>query len=176
MESLSMSAMPRRIRAISLLRLAFAALFCAGAACGGQPYGLRDHRLGRVPPGDAANRDAYLLQTKKPRYPSQLYQRFVEGYVVVEYEISPEGNVVHPRAAAAEPQGVFEQFAVEAAREWRFAPKLVGGQPVETLKKRSLVAFCVEDTGSAPLRRPRVCQGKDGFRETVEALKAKPSE
>ncbi len=44
--------------------------------------------------------------------------------------VDAEGGVREVQVQAAEPAGVFEEKAVEAARKWRFEPAVFKGAPV----------------------------------------------
>lgn len=61
-----------------------------------------------------------LLSAPSPRYPVMAQRRKLEGQVVVQFTIQPDGSVASPRVVSAEPAGVFEEAALVAARRWRF--------------------------------------------------------
>lgn len=63
-----------------------------------------------------------LLRRVEPVYPRFARRRGVEGYVLVEFGLDAQGVVQDPRVLNAEPGGAFEQSALRALREWRFAP------------------------------------------------------
>ena len=138
--------------------------------CAAQPRDLDDRRLGRVPRGDELNRDAILVETKKPHYPSNLASNLVEGFVVVSFRISENGSVIDPEVVFSRPEETFDEYAVNAAKEWRYEPKIVDGRPVAS-KKRSLITFCVDETHFPKgWVRPKACRSEKGFKETMEIL------
>ena len=63
-----------------------------------------------------------LLHRVAPVYPRFARRRGVEGAVLVEFNLDTQGTVQDPQVLSAEPAGVFEQSALSALREWRFAP------------------------------------------------------
>jgi len=65
-----------------------------------------------------------------PRYPRRALMRRVEGSVVVQFTIDPDGGVSDPKVVKAEPKGYFEQAALRAIRGWRFQPQLENGVAV----------------------------------------------
>jgi len=69
----------------------------------------------RIP--DAAMRDSI-----KPLYPEQARQQGVEGYVVVQFDITREGDVTGAHVIEAQPANYFENAAIDAVRQYRFAP------------------------------------------------------
>ena len=118
------------------------------------------------------NREPRLVKTKKPYYPPSLRSKGVEGFVVVAFRISETGEVLDPKVALSRPEKVFDEYAVEAARKWRYEPKRVDGIPVEVPLKRSLVAFCLPEAQfPRGWIRPKLCRGEKEYWEAVEELK-----
>ncbi|MCF7221541.1 energy transducer TonB [Marilutibacter chinensis] len=72
-----------------------------------------------------------LVRDAPPRYPMIAMSRRIEGQVKVGFTIEPDGSVSSVRLLSAQPAGVFEEAAIEAARRWRFEP---GGQSVTTTR------------------------------------------
>lgn len=61
-----------------------------------------------------------LLSAPSPRYPLMAQRRKIEGQVVVQFTIQPDGSVASPRVVSADPPGVFDEAALVAAGRWRF--------------------------------------------------------
>lgn len=70
-----------------------------------------------------------LLQTP-PSYPYRARARNIEGYVLVAFTLTPEGQPEDIQATAAEPGDLFVQAAKQAVARWRFEPGLRNGEPV----------------------------------------------
>jgi len=68
------------------------------------------------------------IYRKTPEYPAVGRNLRIEGSVVVEVVISPEGFVESARAISGHP--LLVPTAVAAAREWRFQPTYLGSVPV----------------------------------------------
>lgn len=68
------------------------------------------------------------LVKKTPDYPPLAKQIHVEGSIVVEIVISPEGRVESARALNGHP--LLMKPAVDAAYAWRFEPTILNGLPV----------------------------------------------
>ena len=69
--------------------------------------------------------------------------RHIEGWVKIEFTVTPEGNVSDPNVVAAEPEGIFDDAALNAIRKWKFKEKIVDGRAVaqkavQTLKFKLL--------------------------------------
>lgn len=66
------------------------------------------------------------IQTAKPtlrvppQYPMKAKQMGIEGFVVMDLQIGPDGRVEKVRIVEQSPQGVFERSAVRAVHRWRF--------------------------------------------------------
>jgi TonB family protein len=66
-----------------------------------------------------------------PAYPAALQQAGLKGKAVVNMLVSAQGKVLDPVVeSASEPP--FGEEALAAVRQWRFLPRVVDGQPVET--------------------------------------------
>ena len=61
-----------------------------------------------------------LISAPSPRYPIMAQRRKLEGQVVVQFTIQPDGSVASPRVMSADPPGVFDEAAIVAASRWRF--------------------------------------------------------
>ena len=86
---------------------------------------------GRFPPDSEYN--LKLLQTVMPHYPACASLRRVGGVVDVEYTVRPDGSVKEARILQEVPAGFgFSEAFLTAFFRWRFQPKIVDGQPVET--------------------------------------------
>jgi protein TonB len=59
-----------------------------------------------------------MARPPKPKYPSSA--KGVEGWVRVEFYVTPEGRTERVRVLASEPAGVFDAAAVEAMENARF--------------------------------------------------------
>jgi protein TonB len=74
--------------------------------------------------------DTIPLVRVDPTYPVRAKERGIEGWVVVEFTISPRGTVVDPEILDYEPSSIFNQSALRAIRRWKYNPKIVDGKPV----------------------------------------------
>lgn len=80
----------------------------------------------------------------QPQYPRQAAREGVQGSVLFELVINADGTVKSARVLKAEPRGYFERDAMSAIYKWKFKPKLVDGQPVES-KGTQLMEFKLEE-------------------------------
>lgn len=65
----------------------------------------------------------------EPRYPHSALSRQLEGYAVVEFDISKNGQVVNARVLESAPGTIFNRSALDAIRKFRYKPKVVDGKP-----------------------------------------------
>jgi TonB family protein len=94
------------------------------AGCAAQP----DQPLRFVAGADAA-------------YPAAARADGVEGYVIVEYDVDVDGSVRSPRVLQSEPEGVFDQAALDTVSGWRFEAPVIDGERQAVRGLRSRVAF-----------------------------------
>ena len=77
-----------------------------------------------------SDRDVVPLVRVDPDYPPRARQRGIEGYVDIEFSISPVGTVQNPRVIGANPSFVFDRSALRAVRKWKYNPKIESGVAV----------------------------------------------
>lgn len=82
------------------------------------------------------------------RYPPNAYARGIAGEVTIRLLIDEAGAVDRASVVKAEPAGIFETAALDAARQLRFSPALRQGQPVKS-EKTIAITF---DPTTQPLR------------------------
>lgn len=97
---------------------------------------------GEGDPGDPATSGELLPIVKvQPVYPRRAQARGIEGYVVVEFTVTASGSVRDPRVVEAEPRGIFDRAAKEAARKFRYKPRRVNGEPTAVTGVRNVIRF-----------------------------------
>lgn len=63
------------------------------------------------------------------------------GWVLLEMTVTEKGRVQHPRVIESRPQGVLDSVTLNAARKWRFKPKIEDGERLTQPKTRARVVF-----------------------------------
>ena len=76
--------------------------------------------------------DLIPLVRIQPQYPRNAQRDRIEGFVVMEVTINPDGTVRSARPIKAQPRGVFETAAMQSILKWKFKPKVVDGKGVES--------------------------------------------
>jgi protein TonB len=90
-------------------------------------------------PIKSADSGVVPLVRVKPTYPMRAASRHIEGWVKIEFTVSPSGTVANARVVDASPPGIFDEAALDAIKEWKFKPKIENGaavtqRAVQTLK------------------------------------------
>jgi protein TonB len=80
-----------------------------------------------------------------PVYPRRAQERGIEGYVLLEFFVTQTGAVRDPVVIEADPPGIFDRAAMQAALKFKYKPKVVDGEPVEVAGVRNLIKFELED-------------------------------
>jgi TonB family protein len=98
---------------------------------GGWPFWVwGDGSEGGAPKGGSFSQPAILIAKVPPIYPPSARANRIEGFVVVRLRIDKDGRVAKVDVLNGDP--LLAQAAVDAARQWRYKPGTLGGQPVES--------------------------------------------
>ena len=76
-----------------------------------------------------------------PQYPRRALINDVEGWVIVEFTVTPLGTVTNPHIISEEPNGVFGDVAKNAVLKFRYKPRIVNGQPISVSGVRNKITF-----------------------------------
>lgn len=93
-----------------------------------------------------ADTDVMPLVRIPPEYPRRALDRGIQGWVQVEFTITPEGTVTDAKVVAADPPGIFNEAAIRSILRWRYNPKMQDGVAVERIGVRTVVRFELEKT------------------------------
>lgn len=100
--------------------------------------------LGAYVGGGAGTGDLVPMVRITPQYPREAARDGVQGSVLFELVVNPDGTVKQARIIKAEPRGYFERAATGVIYKWKFKPKMEDGKPVES-KATYLMEFKLLD-------------------------------
>jgi len=80
-----------------------------------------------------------LIKTVAPDYPTYASKKRITGYVNMEYEVTPEGNVKNVVVLESQPKGVFDYEAVKSVKQYRYA------KDSQTTKNQQQIIFVLAD-------------------------------
>ncbi len=95
--------------------------------------------------GAPTDGDILPLVRIEPRYPARALQREIEGWVLLEFSISPAGTVVNPFVVDSEPRRTFDRSALRAVSRWKYKPKVEDGVAVIRHGVQVVLTFELED-------------------------------
>lgn len=78
-----------------------------------------------------------------PQYPVRALERGIEGWVLVEFEITEYGTVENPVILDADPPNIFNRAALKAVIKWKYKPRLEDGKAVRW-KDKVVLTFELE--------------------------------
>ena len=81
----------------------------------------------------------------QPIYPRRAQTRGIEGYVLLEFVVTATGAVRDPIVVEADPPGIFDRAAINAALKFKYKPKVVNGEAIEVGGVRNLIKFELSD-------------------------------
>lgn len=102
----------------------------ADVALEGVQFGKGGIGLGFGPGGGMSDRDAIPLVRGEQMYPERAQAQGIEGWVELEFTISPAGTVKDPRIVGSS-SNVFHKAALDAVRRYKYQPKIEDGKAVE---------------------------------------------
>ena len=79
-----------------------------------------------------------------PVYPARAASRGLEGYVIVEFTVTPNGTTKDIFVVEST-SSLFERAAVDAAAKFKYKPRVIDGNPVEVAGVRNKITFVLED-------------------------------
>jgi bla regulator protein blaR1 len=77
----------------------------------------------------AAVNEAKPIVRVEPKYPVEAAQQKIEGSVVLQFDIEPDGSTSNIKIIKAEPQDIFGKTSISALQKWKYKPQIVGGLP-----------------------------------------------
>ena len=89
-------------------------------------------------------RDYFSIKRVAPKYPRRALVRGIQGAVVTRFCITPPGEPGGVEVVDESPPGVFAEAAIEAVRQFRYAPRIVLGKPVEVCGIENRLGFGLE--------------------------------
>lgn len=79
-----------------------------------------------------------------PVYPRRALSRGIEGYVIVEFTVNKQGAVSNPFVVEANPPDIFNQAALDAAKKFKYKPRVVNGEPTEVAGVQNRITFKID--------------------------------
>lgn len=79
-----------------------------------------------------------------PIYPRRALSRGIEGYVIVEFTVTKNGSVSNPVVVEANPPDIFNQAAVNAAKKFKYKPRVIDGNPTEVVGVQNKITFTMK--------------------------------
>jgi len=95
--------------------------------------------------GGGSDRDVMPLVRINPDYPQRAMSRGIEGWVILQFTITPQGTVTDVTVVEAQPAGIFDAAAIKAVGRWKYNPKVFEGVAVERRGIRVKLTFELED-------------------------------
>ena len=78
------------------------------------------------------------VEQRSPDFPARARAQGLSGFVTLSFVVDLDGSVQDVHVLEAEPEGVFEDAALTAARSWRFEPGRHQGSPVAVRVRQTL--------------------------------------
>jgi TonB family protein len=86
-------------------------------------------------------REVKALRRPPPAYPREAQIRGLSGWVRLRFTVTAAGTTRDARVVAADPPGVFDQAALDAAQRFVYSPRLENGVAVDRENVETEVTF-----------------------------------
>lgn len=96
--------------------------------------------IGRMTPFKSTQ-DFQPLFRRSPEYPAGALAAGRQGWAQIEFTVDETGSVRDARTVDVEGGERFGEAALEAIKDWRYAPRFVDGKPVVTNQVQTIVKF-----------------------------------
>ncbi len=93
------------------------------------PMAISGPYIGPVRQGQP-DRDFMAISRVPPQYPFRAQRRGIEGWVKVSLLITEKGTVQDVVVVDSEPEGIFDNAAIQAVLKWKFKPRIEEGKAV----------------------------------------------
>ena len=90
---------------------------------------------------ESGNGEYLPIVKVSPVYPRRALQRGIEGYVIVEFVVDKTGAVKSPTVIEANPEGLFNRAALDAALKFKYKPRVVNGEATEVSGVQNRITF-----------------------------------
>ena len=94
---------------------------------------------------DGINADWQPIEKETPEMPKIAAQKGIEGFMKFRLDINEEGIPENIEVIQAENRTIFERSAWKALRKWKYAPRMVNGQPVRVIGHIVTIDFKLTD-------------------------------
>ena len=93
---------------------------------------------GVVMTDDTVDNVPKAIYQSPPTYPARARAKGIEGYVVFSLLIGITGEIEQVKIIESQPQGVFDDAAMQSMQAWKFEPAQYKGKPVKTWAKQRI--------------------------------------
>lgn len=91
--------------------------------------------------GSGGDGDFLPIVKVAPQYPRRALQKGIEGHVTVEFTVTALGTVIDPKVIDANPPNIFNRAAMNAAKKFKYKPKIVDGKAQAVTGVRNIIRF-----------------------------------
>jgi len=117
-----------------------------------------------IPPGETTTPPRHAdrsLGNGPPNYPYAARRRGMQGRVIIDVRVDRDGEVREAAIASSSGYRILDRAALEAVRQWTFAPARRGDRPVESTIAVPIV-FKLEQDAVVAQDQPRDIEDGDG--------------
>jgi bla regulator protein BlaR1 len=80
-----------------------------------------------------------VIYAVPPKYPYEAAQERIEGKAIVKFVVTKGGAVREPTIVESSPEGIFDEAAIEAAKQYKFKPGTIDGKAVDCIVRLPVI-------------------------------------
>ncbi|WP_371194618.1 energy transducer TonB [Glaciecola sp. SC05] len=112
------------IKAVSLIIVAILNFGCGSTEISSANNSVVNYksRCEMQPKNEEDSINQSLVHTTPPKYPPEAAVKGLEGYVIIEYDISERGKPININVIESLPAKVFDKAAIYSFKGWQYQP------------------------------------------------------
>lgn len=109
-----------------------------------------DYKPITTPTLPSNNQEYELIKMEELRLPKYLYEREIEGYVVVEFSINENGKTFNHEILESDQGHIFGPIAIEHISRYQYKPRIVNGVRVSVNGEKQKITSCFPQLNKKP--------------------------
>jgi TonB family protein len=125
-------------------------IFLFGCSSSGTVRPVVDYKPITTPTLPGNNQEYELIKMEELRLPKYLYERGIEGYVIVQFSIDENGKTFNHKILESDQGHIFGPIAIEHISRYQYKPRIVNGVKVSLDGVKQKISSCFSQLNKKP--------------------------